>query len=279
MKTIFSSVTLFIGLTGLIFSINSCSKDEARIAYLLNPANQVVFHHAIGDDALVLDSMIYINAAGEHYEITDLQYFISRITLYTSDGKTCLIRDDQGIHYSDARIPSTLLWDIATEIPEGIYDSVAFTFGLDEQDNISNRFPDPPERDMFWPEILGGGYHHMKLNTKWRNDTMNEALPFMMHLGTGQIYAGEQHDPDSIIGYIPNAFRVVCVFPSFEVSKETGVQLSVTMHIDRWYNGPPVQFSLADLPQGIMQDQDAMQRVCMNGRRLFSVQMIRSGRK
>jgi hypothetical protein len=175
------------------------------------------------------------------------------------------------IRYIDQRIPETHEWIPAGTIPAGNYDSVAFTFGLDAQQNISHRFPNPPERDMFWPEVLGGGYHHMKLNSVHKNCCTNLDTPFMMHIGTGQIYSSQTPNTDSIIGFVQNAFRVSLPGSSFTLENDSLLVLSIVMNIDRWFNGPPNMLDLNTMPQGIMQDQERMNMVCENGRNVFSV--------
>ena len=55
---------------------------------------------------------------------------------------------------------------------------------------------------MFWPEMLGGGYHYMKMNMIW-SDT-SALNPFNMHLGIGQIYSSLEPNVDSITGFVPN---------------------------------------------------------------------------
>jgi hypothetical protein len=229
------------------------------------------FLHMNGSAPLELDTMIYATDGDIVYKITDLQYFISGITLYIHGGGSLVLSDGDSIRYVDARMPETQTWLPAEAIPAVQYDSVAFIFGLDDRQNISNRFPNPPERDMFWPEVLGGGYHHMKLNSVWKNDSSNLDVPFMMHLGTGQIYSSPQPNPDSIIGFVPNWFRVSLPGSGFTMKADSTLVLEIKMHVDRWFNGPPNLLDLYALPEGIMQDEEAMGKVRDNGRGAFTI--------
>lgn len=229
------------------------------------------FNHQFLEEPLILDSLAWMDSYGNTFEINELQYFISDIRLHLNGGGAYQITTDDGIHYIDARIPESHQWFPVDQIPPGIYDSVSFTFGLNAVKNLSNRFPDPPERDMFWPEMLGGGYHYMKLNTKWKNDTVTELRPFMMHLGIGQLYDPE--NPDSIISYVQNFFFVNLENSSVTIEAGKQKTLVLTMNLDRWFDGPPVSFNLATLPQGIMQNQPLMHDVCLNGRGVFTVKV------
>ncbi|MFH1298144.1 MAG: MbnP family protein [Bacteroidota bacterium] len=263
---------LAVLLVSLTVFLAGCKKDQ-------NGANpdpdfggiNIQFKHVFNGIPLVLDTLGWTDDFNNSFEINELQYFISDIRLHLKGGGAYQIATADGIHYVDARIPESHQWLPVDQIPPAIYDSVSFTFGLNAVKNLSNRFPDPPERDMFWPEILGGGYHYMKLNTKWKNDTVPELRPFMMHLGIGQIY--DPVVPDSIIGYVQNFFFVKLDSSAFEIESGKLKTLVITMHLERWFDGPPNAFNLATMPPGIMQNQPLMHKVCLNGRGVFSVKI------
>ena len=63
--------------------------------------------------------MKYVNAAGNPYEVNEVQYFISDVTLHRSDGTKKLIEDWKDIHYVEIDIPSTLEWAVYDDIPSG----------------------------------------------------------------------------------------------------------------------------------------------------------------
>ncbi len=249
----------------------SCRKDDP-VPPSGAAAVGIRFVHLVDSVPLALDTFSYTTRGGVLFKITDLQYFISGLTLYPAGGNPDILTDGDSIHYVDLRIPGTWLWHPAGSIPTGAFDSVAFTFGLAQWQNISNRFPNPPERDMFWPELLGGGYHHMKLNTVWKSCCTNLDSPFMMHLGTGQIYSSPTPNPDSITGFVQNAFRVVLPASSFTAAPGDTVILDIVMNIDHWFNGPPNMLDLNVMPQGIMQSQEWMGKICDNGKSAFSLQ-------
>ncbi|MEI6900371.1 MAG: cytochrome c peroxidase, partial [Bacteroidota bacterium] len=123
------------------------------------------------------------------------------------------------------------------------------------------------------PEILGGGYHYMKMNLKWKKDGWNESLPFMFHLGRGQMYEGSSMTPDSIIGYIDNSFNVRLPINT-EMNEEYPAGLIIiTMNIDRWFDGAD-SFDFSAYPMGIMQNQSGMFRAVTNGHQAFTASKI-----
>jgi hypothetical protein len=123
---------------------------------------------------------------------------------------------------------------------------------------------------MFWPEVLGGGYHYMKMNLKWKAPGISEQTPFMFHLGIGQMYAGNTIDPDSIIGFIQNYFTVSLPFTCQVRSDTPNPVCTIIMNIEKWFDGQ-YAFDFDDYPKGIMQNQDGMFKGCKNGRNAFMV--------
>ncbi len=266
---------LRLSLKIIIFSLlqlilYSCTKHESSENTVVTNGNVIfTFAHVVNGGSLKFDTMIYRTSIGNSYMINDLQYFISQVSLHTVDGVWKDIGTDEGIHYIDANDNTSCTWWVNDNLPATSYDTVSFIFGLDEEQNTSGRFPNPPERDMFWPDILGGGYHYMKLDLKWKNDTMSEAQPFMFHIGIGQVYAGNSMNPDSIIGFVQNYFKVSL---PCQIKIVDGViyQVLVQMNVDRWFDGQNA-FNFAAYPMGIMQDQEGMFKACQNGRRVFGL--------
>ena len=263
----------FLSLIFLLILSYSCHKDHSpEISALKNGTVQIDFLHSVNGNALVFDSLEYVTSLGNQYMVNDLQYFVSGLSFHQSGGTWVYIRDSSGIHYVDARIASSCQWQITQQLPTGNYDSIGFIFGLDEADNRSGRFVNPPERDMFWPEMLGGGYHYMKMNLKWKNQAMQETMPFMFHLGIGQMYSGTTADPDSIIGFIQNYFPVKLPV-STTISANHSSVIGVEMNVAGWFDGQNA-FDFSLYPMGIMQNQSGMYRAALNGRSVFSFQPI-----
>lgn len=246
--------------------INSCKKDQVSV----EPGHgNLVFNflHNVDGSTLVTDTMIYQNAAGNDYLVTEVQYFISDVYLHKSDGSSMMIDDWEDIHYIDNDITSTMSWSVYDDIPLGEYDSVSFTFGINEEKNYSLRFVNPPESFMTWPEYLGGGYHYLKLNGKWTNDTLIQNRPFEFHLGIGQIY-----DTNHVVsGFIQNFFTVNLPNSSFSIHEGKIVTIDIVMNIENWFQNPYV-YDHGDYAENTMQSQEAIHKGCVNGKTdVFSV--------
>lgn len=253
------SVTFCLFFAVSIFIHSSCRKPD--------PPSRVVFQfrHIVKDSILVKDDLRYMNAAANRYEVDELQYFISDITLWKV-GKKTMISADNGIHYCDIDIPGTLSWSPGQEIAAGTYDSVSFIFGISEAKNISGIFVNPPERDMFWPEMMGGGYHYMKMNGKWEKPS-GETEAFNMHLGIGMT-----EDLQGNVQFVHNCFTVTLPLDDCYISGDmVAPGFIIIMDINSWFETPYI-WDWNIIGGHIMQNQEAMQRAAKNGADAFSVQ-------
>jgi hypothetical protein len=232
------------------------------------------FVHLENGNPLVFDSLKYTNEAGNPYLVSEIQYFISDVTLFRDDGYQKHISDWLDIYYVDTDLPETMKWEVYDKIEPGRYDSIGFRFGISEEKNLSFMFVNPPERDMFWPEFLGGGYHYLKLNGKWLASGQTfQTWPFDFHLGIGQEYYSY---PDSITGFIHNDFWVSLPGSDFEISAGETVHFEISMHVENWFRNPHVYDH--DVYGGdIMQNQEAMQKGKENGWNVFSIGLKEDG--
>lgn len=214
----------------------------------------ILVSHTFNDRPLVANDCCYYNTAGEAMMITEIQWFISNIILTDPQGE----RHPLGkIFYIDTNIPETQTIKLSS-IPCGKYVSMQFTFGLDEHDNRTGIFANPPESNMFWPDQLGGGYHYMKLNAKYV-DSLQQLVPVNIHLGIGQ--------NESLTEFYQNYFTVELPL-DLTVNDEKGSVLHLDMVIDNWFRNPHV-YRFKDSPTQIMQDQHAQQVFKENGHDVF----------
>jgi hypothetical protein len=227
----------------------------------------IQFEHWVNGQTMVKDQMIYINAAGNHYELHGLKYFISDVKLHLLNGQVIPLNSNNPAHYVDIDIPGTLKWQIVNELPAISYDSVSFTFGLSGQLNKSNSFVNPPESNMAWPEALGGGYHFMMMDGFF-NNSAGVRSPFNFHLGTGQIYSGGMGTAN-ITGFIQNSFHVKLPASSFIIINNQTKNLKFIMNIESWFT-TPIDWDFNQWSIMIMQNQLAMDAIKKNGFDVFS---------
>ena len=202
---------------------------------------------------------MYQNAAGNLYEVNDVQFFISHVKLETTSGDIVEIADNQGVHYTDTRIPKTLSWEVADVLPADEYKSITFVFGLEGAQNTTGYFPNPPENNMSWPDILGGGYHYMKINGRWI-DGSGMRQTFNLH--SGKIAT------DS--GFADNTFIVTLPLEQFAVIHKETAELTLQMNVNAWFSNPYL-FDFNVFGGSIMQNREAQEVLRENGGDVFSV--------
>ena len=241
----------------------ACTKQGERAYVDLN------IGYEINGEPLVTDTLCYVNEAGNPFLVTEIQWFLSDIQLLDQDGEWHLLRQrdamdsiaelTEHIYYIDTDISESQTLR-GKKIPVGHYTRLRFTFGLDETDNQTGLFSDPPESDMFWPDMLGGGYHYMKLNGKYLN-AEDHLAPLAIHLGIGQ--------NEDFTQFYQNYF-IVQLPIDFDVKENTDNQLDLTMVIDNWFRNPhTIDFN--EFGSHIMQNQTAQRLLSGNGKDVFKI--------
>lgn len=238
---------LFLTIIVAVFT-QGCRKPTGSLS--------VDFEFSVGDKPLSLDTLLYENAAGNRYEISDIQYFISEFTIYDEKGKHNYFSG--GTHYVDARMPNTLKWIIPHDITIGKYKQIAFVFGLKGNENFTGRFPNPPENNMSWPQTIGGGYHYMKINGRWI-DGFSTKQPFNLHLGKIE----EQNK------FVDNVFIVV-VPVELSVYENQTTNIKIKMDVNEWFENPHI-YDFNTFGGAIMQNTEAQKILNANGKSVFSI--------
>lgn len=234
-------------LTVLLILAVSCKKD-AKIEDKPSFKLEVITSYSIDSSALVFDSLMYTNAAGNIYSISKLEYYISKLILHKTSGD---LTYDQ-VWYINAE--GTLFNGFeAGEIPSGDYTGISFLIGLDSTHNISNALPATIQNNsMYWPPSMGGGYHFMKLEGNYQDSLAEKG--FAMHLG---------RNSSLVQVYIPGNFSV----------SSSGVLLELKMNINSWFTTPAEYNFLKDGPY-TMSSEALMRKLADNGRDAFTFKLI-----
>ena len=255
--------SLFVSILIVSMICAACTKPKGY------GDTEIQVSYTVNGGPLTLDTLCYTNEAGNLFKITEIQWFISKITLVSEQGDEYTLghRDvttlfeipQEKVFYIDTNIPESHTL-VTPSIPCQRYVSMRFTFGLDREDNVTGFFTDPPENNMFWPEPLGGGYHYMKLNGYYLNpnDTL---VPMNIHLGIGQ---NEDHTE-----FYQNYFTVE--FPlNLDLEEDVTNVIHLNMNIDNWFRNPNT-YDITAFGSAIMQNQEAQLLLKENGHDVFEV--------
>ena len=230
-----------IYLVSIITLLSSCSKKEKEPTTL-----SVNFTQTVDGETLLMlccggkGNFPYTNEAGEKYNIQTLKYIISNIILHDGDGNSILIKD---FHFVD--LADELTWQFETEqLSNGNYTSLSLSMGLDESMNISDVYLNEAwHASMLWPNMMGGGYHYMKLEGAYNNDSTF----YNTHTGST---AG-----------IDYSFNIDLPI-NLNIENDLGnIAIDINMEINNWYKNP----NTYNLSGGIMGDTSKQISLQQNG--------------
>lgn len=257
-----NKISFLVFILTTAFLVSGCDDNDPQ-----NGRLEISFLHQVDNEPVAFNEMRYTNTAGNSYEITEVQWFISDVAIITKAGAEIQLIKDGFSHYVDTNLPETAIWKPSDQLPSGNYSQIKFTFGLKGDKNIPGFFPDLPESNMVWPYAIGGdngGYHYMKLNGFWMN-TDNRRMPFNFHLGVGQIYDSE----GAVAEFVQNWFEVTLPV-DLEIRADRVSKLELTMNINSWFDSPII-YDHNQFGSMIMTNQEAMGIIAQNGKDAFNV--------
>lgn len=212
--------------------------------------------HEVAGEPLVFDAIRYANAAGNRYDVVTLRYYLSDLALLRADGSSFVL---PGVHYRDGRDLRTRDWT-ASDVPDGDYTTVRFTFGLDSLRNVPGALPTTSENiAMEWPPPLGGGYHYMMLDGRYE-------LPGGGLDGWVAHFGRLQRDVDP--APMHHFFRVELPVAGLSV-REDAWRVRLVMDLDEWFRSPDV-FDFSVYGGTVMENPKAQQVLDDNGRDAFT---------
>ena len=107
----------------------SCKKDTVTAPSEEMTEMSVEFDNIMGGQNLFLNAVNYTNAAGESFNVSLLQYYISNIKLRKTDGTIYTVPQDSSYFLIKESEPDTRF--ARFKVPVGNYDQVSFLLGVD----------------------------------------------------------------------------------------------------------------------------------------------------
>lgn len=152
---------------------------------------------------------------------------------------------------------------LVTGVPISKVHALAFTFGFRDQDNLDGVYADLNSTSFNVPEMLGGGYHYMQFDGKYK-DSNNADANFNYHA----IRAADISDPDNII-LQDTSFDVD--LGNVEITENTTIEIK--MNVAEWFKNPNT-WNLNELNTVLMPNFDAQILMNQNGQSVFSLGQI-----
>jgi hypothetical protein len=217
----FVRVGAAVACATLVLFVAACDEDE--LTEPDGPGTVVIhFDNTVGGAPLALNTGQYTNAVGNAYTVSLLEYVVSEFHF----GASATARDGEAFdaqlnHYRNQAEPATRSVTFP-DVPAGDYEDIAFRFGIDGSENVTDAFPDLDLLGMAWPAPMGGGYHYMRNEGNYVDDTQQNAA-FTTHLGPS----------------MGNDFSVaVSIAHDFTVNPGETTTITVRMDVNQWYTNP-----------------------------------------
>ena len=246
------NVKNIILLFSALFLFTSCPKSEELIADSVN----IEFYNHVNGVPIVFDSITgysewFNTLSGQTYNILNLYYLITDIKLTNENGS--VLKNLSDIHFVSSDDDNTNYLFIPEILSCGEYSNIEFVFGINSEKNINNAYINENfHNQMFWPDFMGGGYHYMKFEGKFDNETSFYAT----HTG----------------GLDGTDYSITKSFPINIISTENGSthNIRISTDVNNWYSNPN---NITINSDGIMGNAELQQKLQENGDdNVFNVQ-------
>lgn len=233
----------------MVLTVLSCEKGKVTPHIPKAKTGEIHFKINYEVDGIVLESMAmnYTTPNGYPFSVWKIQYIVSDFKFYGPDG----VWSDTGFYFLDSQDTGKNTISIK-EIPVGYYESFSFLIGIKPEYNVHDSLPMQADfQDMFWPDVMGGGYHFMKLEGRYSVGGTEKG--YAMHIGENGF---------SIPVKLNKKFQVNYKYPTKD--------FQLTMNINEWFR-TPITYDFETDGSSIMGDSVAMMKIVKNGSDVFKI--------
>ncbi|WP_397444731.1 MbnP family protein [Polaribacter sp. R77954] len=242
-----------IALLFVFMALNAC-KDELDCCVNLQPVNVTLKFTHNWDGVPVTSSDFnqfkFVNENGETISIEKLRYVVSNINIGNNKINHHLVNigEDSGLEL------------VVNEVLQGS-NFVKFTFGFSDDDNVDGIYQDLNSVNFGVPLMLGGGYHYMQFDGKYK--VVNNAdANFNYHA----IRAADSTNSNPWHNLMDTSFEVD--LGTFNLKSDTTIEIK--MNIAEWFKNPNT-WNLNELNTVLMPNFEAQRLMNANGKTVFSL--------
>lgn len=199
----------------------------------------------------------FTNENGEVISIERLRYAVSNLTVGAETKNYHLINIGQN---TGSEI--SVLTNSSTELPLSFSFGFANEFTADN-DYINGNYQDLNSVNFNVPAMLGGGYHYMQFDGKYK-DSNNQDANFNYHA----IRAVDNSDPNNLV-FEDTSFLVD--LGMLNISRNATIEIKV--NIAEWFKNPNT-WDLNQLNTMLMPNFEAQKMMSANGKSVFSLGAI-----
>jgi hypothetical protein len=251
--------TKILAIICIAFVLGSCSEDND---ISLNPvAITLNFSHSWDGIEITnadFNELKFTNENEQDLSIERLRYLISEISLTHESGVVTVLDEYNLVDLTNTK---GLSFTTSETILPGDYTSVSFRFGFSNEYNIDGAYPDLNTANFNVPNALGGGYHFMQFDGKYRDITSVEA-PFNYHV-ISAIDPSNTNDPKD------TSFSLN--IGAATIGGNTNIQIE--MDVSEWFKNPTM-WNLNEYDINLMGNYDVQLLMNQNGSSVFSLVSI-----
>ena len=242
----------------LILLIFSSCKNETECCINPNINVTLKFAHNWNGTSITssdFNDFKFINENGETISIELLRYVVSNIKLINGN-EIYTFKDYNLINLGEEK---GLTLNLDQNIFSGSYQ-LKFTFGFSDADNKDGIYQDLNSASFNVPMMLGGGYHYMQFDGKYK-DVNNADANFNYHA----IRAVNRTDPDNLI-FEDTSFEI----DLGTISIINNAEITINANIAEWFKNPNT-WNLNELNTVLMPNFEAQKLMNANGKTVFSL--------
>jgi hypothetical protein len=240
----------------LVLIFCSCDKEDVHLQEKINVT--VKFTH-YWDGTLItaqdFNDFKFTTANGELVSVDRLRYVLSKIKLINGDD----VYTFKNYKLIDLEEENDFVLNLSKAINQGSYQ-LNFTFGFSDEDNQDGVYQDLNSVSFNVPSMLGGGYHYMQLDGKYK-DVNNQDASFNYHT----IRAVDRIDPNNLV-FQDTSFEVDFGTLSFINDAE----IIIKVNIAEWFKNPNI-WNLNELNTVLMPNFEAQKQMSANGKTVFTL--------
>ena len=201
------------------------------------------------------NSFKFSNANGESISIERLRYLVSSIAFNNTSSSQTSSNAHFLVDVGEEKTSLSLF-----QIPFSKLKTLSFVFGLRDNDNQDGIYQDLNSASFNVPEMLGGGYHYMQFDGKYK-DTNNQDSNFNYHA----IRAVDRTNPNNLI-FEDTSFEVN--LGNINITGDATIEIK--MNIAEWFKNPNL-WDLNQLNTVLMPNFNAQKLISANGKSVFSL--------
>lgn len=243
----------FLALSVLTLVVFGCSENNDVLAEQVSITfNFTHLWEGVAIETSDFGNTTFTNANGTDLIINDVRYIISDISLTHKSGVVTSLDEYVLVDVDDE---TGLTFTTSQSILPGDYTNLTFRFGLSEEDNTTNAYPDLTSANFDVGSDLGGGYHYMQMNGTYINSNSVQS-PFNFHtiaaIDTSVPVADRVREDTSIN------------FSIGPVSVESNTNINLSVDLSGWFTNPNT-WDLNFFDTALMGNYEAQQDMFENG--------------